>query len=771
MNRIIPVILIHLLLSGTFNQVFSQGLPPGWEFGATPSNHIISIPLTADPNINGYLLNPGDYIGVFYEDDEGDLVCGGATEWLGDQNTGIIAFGDDAFTNEKDGFASGETINYKFYSWSVEKEYDAEAICNDGLPVTCAVFVSNGLSGVDSIWANGYYIVASANPDSVCSGSETQLLVVPSEGSGNYLYDWSSDPPGFTSDIADPVAFPTVNTTYFVSVQDGDEILDTDVFVEVFPEPQADAGPDITICEDSVILVSGTSINSSLFYWGTNGDGTFNDINLATAEYTPGPGDINNGGVELSFTAEPQEPCTEPDVTDMNLTIISLPQIQVGNDQTICEDQSAFASATLLNAIEIFWTTSGDGTFETPTQIETQYFPGVGDLAAGQVEISATAQALSPCQGIITDQFILFFGYLPEVNAGDDQVICEIDNVSLSGTAENSQGVLWESSGDGTFDDPSNPETNYYPGPQDIESGNVDITLSAQAILPCLGNVSDDLMLTIIGAPDADAGADVTICETGSLQLNGDAVNYEEVLWTAAAGDGTFEDSSMLNTIYYPGDGDIANQGVEIQLSVQPLFPCTIEAVDQMNLDIVNLPSADAGEDFTIQLGENYLAQGNATNFSSILWTTDGDGLFENQSELETNYTPGQQDIDNAGATLTLTANPLNPCLIAASDDLYLSIDTITIVPEMVSGYHLQIYPNPSNGVFYIDYLQNKYSLDKIYVYDTRGKCIINRNLLPENQLINGLIKLNLSSYEPGIYIVLMTNGYENFSEKVVLKP
>ncbi|NCC74577.1 MAG: hypothetical protein EOM06_14445, partial [Sphingobacteriia bacterium] len=56
---------------------FTQGLPPGWDYVPTPVTHIISIPLSSNPNINGYPLQPGDYIGVFYVNDSGGLSCGG----------------------------------------------------------------------------------------------------------------------------------------------------------------------------------------------------------------------------------------------------------------------------------------------------------------------------------------------------------------------------------------------------------------------------------------------------------------------------------------------------------------------------------------------------------------------------------------------------------------------------------------------------------------------------------------------------------------------
>ena len=104
MRIILTFLLYNFLLLIVIETCVAQGLPPGWDFGATPSTHIISVPLESHANINGYALQPGDYIGVFYINDDDEYACGGASEWLGNQNTGIIAFGDDAFTSDKDGF-------------------------------------------------------------------------------------------------------------------------------------------------------------------------------------------------------------------------------------------------------------------------------------------------------------------------------------------------------------------------------------------------------------------------------------------------------------------------------------------------------------------------------------------------------------------------------------------------------------------------------------------------------------------------------------------
>ena len=51
-----------------------------------------------------------------------------------------------------------------------------------------------------------------------------------------------------------------------------------------------------------VLLSTATAANYSSVEWATSGDGTFNDISLLNAEYTPGISDISAGTVTLTFT-------------------------------------------------------------------------------------------------------------------------------------------------------------------------------------------------------------------------------------------------------------------------------------------------------------------------------------------------------------------------------------------------------------------------------------------------------------------------------------
>jgi hypothetical protein len=86
-----------------------------------------------------------------------------------------------------------------------------------------------------------------ASPGSICPGETSQLSSYASGGSGNYTYSWTSNPPGFNSDLPDPIVQPAVNTTYHVVINDGYTIVSGDVPVEVYNLPVPEAGVNDTI--------------------------------------------------------------------------------------------------------------------------------------------------------------------------------------------------------------------------------------------------------------------------------------------------------------------------------------------------------------------------------------------------------------------------------------------------------------------------------------------------------------------------------------------
>jgi len=181
-------------------------------------------------------------------------------------------------------------------------------------------------------------------------------------------------------------------------------------------------------------------------------------------------------------------------------------------------------------------------------------------------------------------------------------------------------------------------------------------------------------------APVADAGADLTVCSDASpYAISGSVQNSNYWYWTTN-GDGFFDDELALNTLYYPGTNDLFNGSVELCLTADPSSTCPglVPVTDCMMLTFDPAPTAFAGSPITICEGETVtLSLATASFYSTLEWTTNGDGGFDNAAALNPVYTPGSTDIANGTVTLTLTAYPSGVCLNPA-----ISSVVITIVPE-----------------------------------------------------------------------------------------
>lgn len=277
-------------------------------------------------------------------------------------------------------------------------------------------------------------------------------------------------------------------------------------------------------------------------------------------------------------------------------------------------------------------------------------------------------------------------------DAGPDDEICEDTDYTLSGSATNQQSVLWETSGDGSFDNATILTATYTPGPTDIVNGSATLTLTAYAFSPCGEHGIDDMALTIQALPTADAGIDDFVCEDASYTLSGIATGQTSVLWSTA-GDGSFDNTTILNATYTPGTNDISNGSVILTLTSYANSPCTTDASDDMLLSIQMLPTANAGDDDEICENGSYTLSGSATDYVSVLWTTSGDGTFDDATLLAATYTPGINDISNGTASLTLTAAAEAPCGTDAQDMMVLIIQAL---PTANAGADALICENES---------------------------------------------------------------------------
>jgi PKD repeat protein len=132
------------------------GLPPGWAYSQTITQHAIAVPLVANPRMLELPIDSGDYIGVFYTDDTGALKCGGATCWNGTQSAAVTAQGNHPLTPGKEGFDTGEVFTWKIYSQQRQEDHIAKAQYDQILPMK-QFFVPNGLSAVLDLYSGVTY--------------------------------------------------------------------------------------------------------------------------------------------------------------------------------------------------------------------------------------------------------------------------------------------------------------------------------------------------------------------------------------------------------------------------------------------------------------------------------------------------------------------------------------------------------------------------------------------------------------------------------------
>ncbi|MTI22681.1 T9SS type B sorting domain-containing protein [Fulvivirga sp. RKSG066] len=70
-----------------------------------------------------------------------------------------------------------------------------------------------------------------------------------------------------------------------------------------------------------------------------------------------------------------------------------------------------------------------------------------------------------------------------------------------------------------------------------------------------------------------------------------------------------------------------------------------------------NAPTVSAGNDQAVCLGDNVSVTGSVSSGgTNPMWSTSGDGQFDNPTMLNTSYMPGSNDESNGSVTLTLTA-------------------------------------------------------------------------------------------------------------------
>lgn len=262
------------------------------------------------------------------------------------------------------------------------------------------------------------------------------------------------------------------------------------------------------------------------------------------------------------------------------------------------------------------------------------------------------------------------------VFAGNDTTICHTGNwISVNGSAGNYWYVTWSTSGDGFFDDANILTTNYFPGINDKNNGEVHLYLTAHSYPNPNPNifVTDSINITLVPSPLANAGPSGYICEGEYFEVMGQASGYVSISWTTT-GDGFFDDPTSLETVYHPGINDIDEGSTALCILALPESPCELPAFNCMNLFIQKLPVINVLSDTTICKNNRLKIQSEAYYYDSAFWTTSGDGSFCDPSLVSPDYFPGPLDVLNGHVELQIAATSFAACNTTVSKTLNVQI-------------------------------------------------------------------------------------------------
>ena len=352
--------------------------------------------------------------------------------------------------------------------------------------------------------------------------------------------------------------------------------------VEVFALPVVTFTAPADLCIDAgqQISLGGGTPTGGVY----SGSGVTDNGNGQTYSFDPAAAGV--GTHTLTYTYTDGNGCTND--ASSSIEVFDLANVYAGADASICESGYQLNPTVDFEDI-VTWTTYGDGSFDDPSDESTFYTPGTNDIANGSVilELVATPVNNPPCVNLTSSQVTLtIIQDLPYVNIGGDITICEGDVLPFTPTVTNASTVLWTTIGDGTFNNANTMNATYTPGAGDIALGSVLIKLDAAPMAPCTDITGDQITVTINPPVTASAGADASICPTGTYALNdATATNYTSLVWTG--GDGSFDDATMMNPTYTPGPLDIVAGSVQLCLTANPMAPCPTIAPVCMTLNII----------------------------------------------------------------------------------------------------------------------------------------------------------------------------------------
>jgi gliding motility-associated-like protein len=679
------------------------------------SNPAIGNPLACPIVTTNYVVTGTDLNGCTAKDtvvitiNPLPVVSAGPDLWL--------CIGDDVQLN-----ATGGTSYLWTPSLGLNDTTIANPIANPLSSTTYIVtgFDNNGCSSADTmiLTVNNIVPISIGNDTTICVGDSVQLGGNPTSPIGT-TYSWTPIASLDNPTSPNPIAFPTVTTTYYLTATNDTCSSIDSVTIIVHPLTPANAGVDVSICIGDTTqlsasggisyvwqpanLVSNSLIFNPLAFPTTTTDFIVNvtDNNGCNASDTVTISvnllPIVNAGVDTSFCIGGSVQLNATGATSyiwspstgLSSTVIANPVANpivstvytvVGTDGNTCSNTdavlvtvnplptiTAFSDTAICIGASVQLNATG-GTSYNWTPATTLSNPNIANpIATPLVTTTYIVNALDGNSCANADTITVTVNNLPTINAGSDVAICFGDTTQLLASGGNS--YVWSPIAGLSSSTVANPLA--FP------------TITTSYIVNGTDNNlcvnKDTVVVTVNQLPIVNAGADTSFCIGGSVQLT--ASGATSYIWSPSTG--------LSSTVIA---NPVANPIVSTVYTVTGTDGNTCSNTDAVLVTVNPLPTITAFSDTAICIGAS--VQLNATGGTSYSWTPAATLSNPNIANpvatplVTTTYIVNALDGNSCANadTITVTVNNL-PTISAGSDVAICFGDTTQLLASGGNSY------------------------------------------------------------------------------------
>ncbi|MDQ3046072.1 MAG: gliding motility-associated C-terminal domain-containing protein [Bacteroidota bacterium] len=506
------------------------------------------------------------------------------------------------------GICSGDNIQLGgsgsgTYMWSpaatVSDPTLADPIVNPTVTTTYSLTVTDGIGCTNSDTVSIFIINPTANAGNdttICSGSSFTL-----NATGGTSYTWSPATGLSSTSIPNPVASPTITTTYTLNVFDsGTGCSATDMItITVSPLPVADAGPYTNICSGTNTTL-GASGGVSYSWTPTSG------LSSATI-FNPVASPTTTTTYTVIVTAA--SGCVSSDTVTVNVN--PLPVVDAGSDVSICVGASTTLGAS--GASTYLWTPAG-----------SLSNPSIANPVASPSSVTTYTVTGTDVNGCTDTDTVRIDLNGITITASPNTAVCNGSSTTLS--ASGAATYAWTPTGSLTGATTSSPVAT--------PTTTTTYTVIGTASTGCKDTAF--VTVTVNPLPVVNAGTALVICSGSSANLS--VTGASSYLWSPA---GSLSNPNIATPIASPTTTTLYT------VTGTDLNGCS--ASDTISVIVHPLPTVSAGFNTTICSGTSTTLNGSGTT-GTYSWSP-GTGLSST-----TVLTPVATPTATTTYTLTISA-------------------------------------------------------------------------------------------------------------------